>query len=145
MRSEFTRVLVSVFTYRHAKSTCVWVYITYMHTKFTMYVITSGHAESMCVHMCVYTFTHLHATCSCVCVCLPTCMPSRVYVCKCLHVHTLISMCVGIYYIYAHHVYNIRNCIWACRVYVCVHVCVYTFTHLHPTCTCEYVCLHTCM
>jgi len=138
-------VLVSVFTYRHAKSACVWVYITYMHTKFTIYVITFGHAGSMCVCMCVYTFTHLYVMRTCVCVCLHICMPSRVYVCTCLRVHTLISKCVGIYHIYTHHVYKICDCVWACRVYVCVHVCVCTFTHLHATCTCVYVCSHTCM
>jgi len=96
----------------------------------------------VCVYVCIYIHTfvlHVH-----MCVCLHTCMPSRVYVCTCLHVHTLISMCVGIYYIYTHHVYHICNCIWACRVYVGVHACYIRLHICAPrACVCMYVYIHT--
>jgi len=146
-------VLVSVFTCRHAKSACVWVYITYIHTKFTIYVIAFGHAGSMCVCMCVYTFTRLYVMRTCVCVCFHICMPNRVYVCTCLHVHTLISKCVGIYHIYTHHVYNICDCISMCMyigVYVHLHiytprarVCMYVYIHAYRVCRC--LCVHVYM
>ena len=65
-------------------------------------------------------------------------------------------MCVGIYYIYIHHVYNICDCILTCRVYVCVHVCdvrlhictprvhvcMYVYIHACRVCRCVCACLH---
>ena len=55
-----------------------------------------------------------------------------------------VYMCVGIYYVYAHQVYNIRNYIWTCGVYVCVYVCIYVYTfvrHVH-VCVCMFTYMH---
>jgi len=84
----------------HFKYTCVWIYITYMHTKFTIYVITYGHAESVCVYVCIYIYTfvrHVH-----VYACMFTYMhaESRVCMYNFTCTHTDFHVCGYILHIY---------------------------------------------
>ena len=115
---------------------CVGIHYIYSHQVYNICNYIWARGVYVCVYVCIYIYTFVRHAHVCVYV---------YYACTCWRVHTLISRCVGIYHIYTHHVYNICYCIWACRVYVCVHVCVCTFTHVHATCTCVYVCSHTCM